>query len=76
MGRLLPPTLVCLALLLLFSASPAHARNPYAFYPPRPERLRAVRYAQMTKKECLAELELREIPHRPLTKAERIKATR
>jgi hypothetical protein len=39
-------------------------RKSLAFFPPRPERLRAFRYAELGKKECLAELELRAVPFR------------
>jgi hypothetical protein len=66
-----------LALLaLLATSSLAHARNPYAFYPPRPERLRAVRYADMSKQRCLAELALRGIPHRAASPQELGRARR
>jgi hypothetical protein len=37
-------------------------RKSLAFFPPRVERLRAFRYAELSKKECLAELELRGVP--------------
>jgi hypothetical protein len=63
-------------LVWLATSSTAHARNPFAFYPPRPERLRAVRYADMSSKQCLAELALRRIPHRAATTAERKQARR
>jgi hypothetical protein len=67
---------VLAAAALLATSSLAHARNPFAFYPPRPERLRAVRYADMSKQECLAELALRSIPHRAASATERKRASR
>ena len=39
----------------------AHATNPLVVFPERPERLRAVHYAKLDKKACLAELEARGI---------------
>lgn len=57
-------SLTLLALLVgLALGSAAHARRKsLAFFPPRPERLRAVRYADESRKECLAELAARRIP--------------
>ena len=42
----------------------AFAGTPLVVFPPRPERLRAVRYAEHDRKACLAELEARQIPFR------------
>ena len=69
---------LCGALLavLLVSAFAEHAaaRNRFAFFPPRPERLRAVHYGELTSAQCLAELELRQAPFALATKLEKKKA--
>ena len=58
-------TLLLVMAGMVSSTNDAHARKKsLAFFPPRPERLRAFRYAETTKKECLAELELRGVPFR------------
>jgi hypothetical protein len=55
-----------LAMVVCAFAPAADARKKsLAFFPPRPERLRAFRYAGLSKKDCLAELELRKIPFQP-----------
>ena len=49
--------------LAVFAASrAAHAGNPLVLFPARPERLRAVRYAQESGDACRAELVLRGVP--------------
>lgn len=57
-------TLLAVSLLGASALAPeAEARKKsLAFFPPRVERLRAFRYAELGKKECVAELELRGIP--------------
>jgi len=51
-------------LALLFGASESEARryNPLVVFPPEPEKLPAVRYANLEPLECVSELERREIP--------------
>ena len=50
-------------LLALGIASDAEARRKsLAFFPPRPERLRAFRYASQTGEQCLAEARVRKLP--------------
>lgn len=55
---------MCLALVALALAvtTPSAATNPMVVFPPRPERLRATRIANVDGKACLAELAVRKIP--------------
>lgn len=50
---------LCTALV----AAPGSAGNPHVQFPPQPERLPAVRYANASSAECLAELDARKIPY-------------
>lgn len=56
---------VALALAALVVSVVARANNPLVVFPPRPERLRAIHYAGLDKKACLAELEARGLPFAP-----------
>lgn len=51
-----------LAAAALLSPTELWGGNPLVVFPPRPERLRAVRYAEEDDAQCLAELELRGVP--------------
>ncbi len=53
---------VVLALCALLLPRVSEATNPMVEFPPRPERLRAVRIANEDSKACLAELEVRGAP--------------
>jgi hypothetical protein len=54
--------------------SPAEARNHWVVFPDRPETLPAVRYANLTAGECLAELESRQVAFAPSPKRQTIDA--
>ncbi len=44
-------------------APPSYAGNPLVEFPERPERLRAVRYAELERDACIAELSVRGAPY-------------
>lgn len=62
MRRVVTFALIVAATLL---AGLAIAGNPLVEFPERPERLRAVRYAELERADCLAELEARGVPFVP-----------
>lgn len=58
----LPRLALSSAAVLLLAATRVSAGNPEVVFPPHPERLRAMRYADSDGQSCLAELDVRGVP--------------
>ena len=54
-----------LAGLLWLLPATAEARDPYVAFPANPERLPAMRYAALSRAECVAEAKQRKLPFKP-----------
>ena len=60
------PTLaLLLGLLELLLPATANARDPYVAFPTSPEQLPAMRYAALSRAECVAEAKKRKLPFKP-----------